>query len=86
LWAHFLPYWFFVPFLRENGLNIPLFFGQMFATPTAAFFSADVLLASLALWVFIYFETRQRQIKYWWLAILANLTVGVSLTLPLFCC
>lgn len=79
-----VPYWFFVPFLQENGLNIALFARQMFATPIAAFFSADVLLASLALWVFIYFETRKRQIKYWRLSILASLTVGISLALPLF--
>lgn len=79
-----LPYWFFLPFLSQNGLNLPLFAQQMFATPTAAFFSADVLLSSLALWVFIYFETRKRCIKFWWLSILANLVVGVSLALPLF--
>lgn len=79
-----LPYTFFAPFLAQNGLNLPLFARQMFATPVAAFFSADVLVSSLALWAWIYFETRQRPIKFWWLAILANLTVGVSLALPLF--
>jgi hypothetical protein len=79
-----LPYWFFLPFLLEHGLNIPLLVAQIFATPTAAFFSTDVLLSSLALWAFIYFETRKRPIKYWWLSVLANLVVGVSLALPLF--
>jgi hypothetical protein len=79
-----LPYAFFVRFLAQNGLNIPLFAREMFATPMAAFFSADVLVSSLALWAFIYFETRKRAVKFWWLAILANLTVGVSLALPLF--
>jgi len=38
----------------------------------------------LALWVFIYFEIRKRTIRYWWLAIVANLGVGLSLGLPLF--
>ena len=79
-----LPYWLFMPFLQQHGLNIPLFAQQMFATPTAAFFTADVLISSLALWAFIYVETRKRSIKFWWLSILANLTVGVSLALPLF--
>jgi hypothetical protein len=79
-----IPYAFFVPFLAENGLNLGLFAQEMFATQVASFFSADVLLSSLALWVFIYFEVRQRPIKNWWLAIVGNLVVGVSLALPLF--
>ncbi len=79
-----LPYWLFLPLLAKNGLDLPLFAQQMFATPIAAFFSADVLLSSLALWTFIYFEIRKRAIKYWWLSILANLVMGVSLALPLF--
>lgn len=79
-----LPYALFLPFLRDHGLDLALFAQQMFATPVAAFFSVDVLLASIALWVFIYFETRKRAIKYWWLSIIANLLVGVSLALPLF--
>ena len=78
------PYAFFVPFLAENGLNLALFAQEMFATQVASFFSADVLVASLALWAFIFFELRQRPIKNWWLAIIGNLVVGVSLALPLF--
>ena len=79
-----IPYAFFMPFLLENGLDVSLFFQQMFETRIAAFFSADVLVSSLVLWVFIYHETQKRKIAAWWLAILANLTVGVSLALPLF--
>ncbi len=79
-----LPYAFFAPFLAENGLDLPLFARQMFATPVSAFFSADVLISSVALWAWVYFETRKHAIRYWWLAIIANLTVGVSLALPLF--
>jgi len=79
-----IPYAFFVPFLLENGLDIPLFAQQMFETRIAAFFSADVLVSSVVLWVFMVYEIRQRKIGKWWLAIIANLTVGVSLALPLF--
>jgi hypothetical protein len=32
----------------------------------------------------MYYETRRRPVKLWWLGILANLAVGVSLGLPLF--
>ena len=79
-----IPYAFFVPFLAENGLDLSLFTQEMFVTRVASFFSADVLVASLALWAFIFFELRKRPIKTWWLAIIGNLLVGVSLALPLF--
>ena len=79
-----IPYTFFVPFAVENGLDLPLFVREMFATQVASFLSADLLISSLALWTFIYFEIRSRPIRYWWLAILANLAVWVSLALPLF--
>ena len=79
-----IPYAFFVPFLAENGLNLGLFAQEMFATQIASFFSADVLVSSLALWAFIYFELYKRSIRNWWLAIVGNLVVGVSLALPLF--
>ncbi|MCA1746279.1 MAG: DUF2834 domain-containing protein [Bacteroidales bacterium] len=79
-----IPMAVFVPFALENGLDMGLFAREMFATQVASFLSADLMLSSLALWAFIYFEVRKRPIKYWWLAILANLAVGLSLALPLF--
>jgi hypothetical protein len=79
-----LPYYFFVPFVLSNGLNIPVFINQLFQNQISAFFGADVVVSSLVLWAFIYYETRKLPMKAWWLAILANLTVGVSLALPLF--
>ncbi len=79
-----LPYGFFVPFVLSNGLNIPLFIRQLFANPISAFFGADVVVSSLVLWIFIYHETRRHRIRLWWLCLVANLAVGVSLALPLF--
>lgn len=78
------PYYFFVKFVLSNGLNFPLFINQLFVNQISAFFGADVIVSSLVLWAFIYHETRQRRIPRWWLCIVANLTVGVSLGLPLF--
>lgn len=79
-----IPFAFLVPFLAENGLDLQMFVAEMFTTQVAAFFSADVLISSLALWAFIFFELRKRPILNWWLAIIGNLVVGVSLALPLF--
>jgi hypothetical protein len=79
-----LPYYFFISFVVANGLNIPLFLSQLFANPISAFFGMDVVISSLVLWALIYQETRQRRLPLWWLCIVANLAVGVSLGLPLF--
>ena len=79
-----LPYSQLVPFLREHGLDLRLFFEQLFATPISAFFGWDVIVSSLVLWVFVAVEGRRAGIKHLWLPIVASLTVGVSLGLPLF--
>jgi 4-amino-4-deoxy-L-arabinose transferase-like glycosyltransferase len=79
-----IPMAVFVPFALENGLDMRLFAREMFGTQVASFLSADLMLSSLALWAFIFFEVRKRPIPYWWLAIVANLAVGLSLALPLF--
>jgi len=78
------PYYFFVPFVLEHGLNMSLFLRQLMATPVSAFFGADVVVSSIALWAFIAYERRKRPVRLWWLCIIANLAVGVSLALPLF--
>jgi len=77
-----LPLGFFVPFLREHGLNLRLMVTQLFANPTAAFFGMDVLVSSVVLWTLVLREGRG--LKYRWLPLVANLVVGVSLGLPLF--
>ena len=79
-----LPYWQFLPFLRDHGLDLPLFFRQLFATPVSGFFGVDVLVSSLVLWVFVAAEGRRAGVRAWWVPIAANLVVGVSLGLPLF--
>lgn len=79
-----VPYWQLLPFLRENGLNLPLMFAQLFATPVSAFFGADVVVSSLALWVFVAIDGRRGGVPHLWAPVIANLAVGVSLGLPLF--
>jgi hypothetical protein len=79
-----LPYYFILPFFQDNGLDLVLFVRQMFATSFARSFSMDLLVASLTLWTFIYFETHKRRIKFWWVSVIANFAVGLSLALPLF--
>lgn len=79
-----LPYSQFIPFLREHGLDASLIVQQLFANKVSAFFGLDVIVSSLALWVFVYSEGMRLRMRHLWLYIAANLLVGVSLGLPLF--
>jgi hypothetical protein len=79
-----LPYWYFVPFLREHGLDVPLIVQQLFANQISAFFGLDVLVSSVVLWIFVRVEGRRTGMRHAWWALAGLLTVGVSLGLPLF--
>ena len=79
-----LPYWQFVPWLAANGLNMPLFFQQLFANRISAFFGMDVFVSAVALLVFVRSERARLSGVERWLPLIAVLTVGVSLGLPLF--
>lgn len=79
-----LPYSQFIPFLLDQGLNIPLFVEQMFTNYISGFFSMDVIVSSLVLWAFVFTEGTRLKMKNLWIYIATNLFVGVSLGLPLF--
>jgi len=79
-----LPYSQLIPFLREHGLNLRLFFDQLFSNRIGGFFGWDVIVSSVVLWVFVFVEGRRAGVKHLWAPLAANLAVGVSLGLPLF--
>lgn len=79
-----LPYWQFIPWVAANGLNMALFFQQLFANRISAFFGMDVIVSAIALMVFVRSEDSRLSLRAKWLPLAAVLTVGVSLALPLF--
>jgi hypothetical protein len=79
-----LPLSQFIPFLIAHGLDIPLFFEQLFQNHVSGFFGMDVIVSSLVLWLFVFSEGRRRGMNNLWLYVVCNLAVGVSLALPLF--
>ena len=79
-----LPLSQFIPFLREHGVDLSLFFQQLFASPVSGFFGMDVIVSSLTLWVFVYSEGVRLKMQHLWIYVVCNLLVGVSLGLPLF--
>jgi Terpene cyclase DEP1 len=79
-----VPYWAFVPWVLQHGLNLPLFLHELFANRIGAFFGMDVLVSAVALLVFTRIESSRAGVRHRWLVLVAVLTVGVSLALPLF--
>jgi hypothetical protein len=79
-----LPYSQFLPFVLESGLDIQLFFEQLFANKISGFFGMDVIVSSITLWVFVFWEGTRLKMQNLWVYIASNLLVGVSLGLPLF--
>ena len=79
-----LPYSQLVPFIKEHGFDLRLFFEQLFANRIGGFFGWDVIVSSVVLWTLVITEGRRVGVKHLWAPIAANLAVGVSLGLPLF--
>ncbi|HUL15270.1 MAG TPA: DUF2834 domain-containing protein [Terriglobales bacterium] len=79
-----IPYWFALPFFLIHGPNFSLFFEEIFATRISSFFAADLIVSSVIFLVWSGRDAAERRISGWWLVLLANLVVGLSLALPLY--
>jgi len=79
-----IPYWFALPFFLIHGANFGLFFDEIFATRISSFFAADLIVASVIFLVWSLRDSRERGISGWWVVLLSNLVVGLSLALPLY--
>jgi hypothetical protein len=79
-----LPYWQFVPWVVGHGMNLSLFVRELFVNRVSAFFGMDALVSAVVLVVFMGVEGTRLNIRRRWLPVLAVLTVGVSLALPMF--
>jgi hypothetical protein len=79
-----IPYWFALPFFLIHGPNFRLFVEEIFATRISSFFAADLILSSVIFLGWSRREAREKKIDGWWLVLLSNLVVGLSLALPLY--
>ena len=79
-----LPYSQFMPWLLEHGLNLSLFFRELFANRISAFFALDVIVSAIVLIWFIQREGKRLRVRLLWLPTIGTLIVGVSFGLPLF--
>jgi len=79
-----LPYWQFVAWLAEHGLNGSLFLQQLFTNRISSFFALDVIISAVVLLYFVRNESSRLSIHNRWLPMLAVVLVGGSCGLPLF--
>lgn len=78
------PYFFVGRFMAATGGGLSEFLSAAVINDAATTATADVLVASLAFWVFLFVEARRWRVRYWGLFVVANLGVGLSFALPLF--
>lgn len=78
------PYYFFIQFLRDNGLDLGLLMDLLFTNTISAFFAVDFLISCVVFLVFMFNESRKYNIKEKWICLLSLFIVGLSLALPLF--
>jgi hypothetical protein len=79
-----LPYSQFGPWLLEHGLNVSMFFRELFANRISAFFAIDVIMSAILLISFIQSEGKRLSVRLLWLPTIGTLIVGVSFGFPLF--
>ena len=80
-----LPYSLFLPWLLEHGLDFQLFFSELFVNDVAGTGGLDIFAVTLAIVVFIVFESKKLGMKHMYVYILATL-VAVGFGLALFLC
>jgi hypothetical protein len=79
-----LPYYFFVSFLVEYGLNLGLLIDQLFANDISTFFAVDLIITAIVFLIFMVREAARYRMRNWWPYVVATLAVGPSFAFPLF--
>ena len=67
-----------------HGPNLGLLIEELFANNISSFFAADLIVASVIFLVWSFRDAREKKISGWWIILLSNLVVGLSLALPLY--
>ncbi|WP_057831346.1 DUF2834 domain-containing protein [Colwellia sp. TT2012] len=79
-----IPYIFYFQFIQVEGLNFSLFIMELFGSKAASGFTADVLLATVAFWFFIFQRSKNPTAPRPFLFFILSCTVGLSCALPAY--
>ncbi|WP_325895414.1 DUF2834 domain-containing protein [Grimontia sp. NTOU-MAR1] len=78
------PYAAFGVWLVENGLNVSLLLADAMANPISMMAWLDVIIAGVALIVFIVVDGKDNNVRLRGWAIAGTLTIGVAFGLPFY--
>ena len=79
-----LPFAVFAPYTQQHGLDLARIVDEALATEMSRFIAADLFIALLAFWLYVYRESRRHCYRWWWLFILATAGIGFSFAVPAF--
>ncbi|UCJ13974.1 MAG: DUF2834 domain-containing protein [Phormidium sp. PBR-2020] len=81
-----LPWWFLAQFLQQSGVNLEEFFRQALANPVAIALAIDLVISTLAVFIWVWVELPRLGLsrRWWALCVIATLSIGLSCGLPLF--
>lgn len=79
-----IPYSKFIAFIADHGLNLALFWKQLFINQISSFFALDLLISVVVFCIFLVKEGTRLQMKFLWIYIVLDLIIGLSFALPLF--
>jgi uncharacterized protein DUF2834 len=79
-----VPTYFFIQFLNENSLDPNAFGKAIFASNPAANFGSQVFISCLVFWVFIFSESKGKDLLRNILLMVLTFAVGLSSALPLY--
>ena len=77
-----VPVYFLASFVSDEGVDVRAFLDEMADNNVSMFAWADVVVSALAVIAFAVRE-RSKGLANWWAPVVATLTLGVSLGLPL---
>ncbi|CAA9228583.1 MAG: hypothetical protein AVDCRST_MAG42-996 [uncultured Chthoniobacterales bacterium] len=67
-----------------DGLNVPLFFRDLFANGIASAFAIDIIVSAVVVCAFVFFDGRRLRVRHLWAPIAGTIVIGVCFGLPLF--
>ncbi|MBT30667.1 MAG: hypothetical protein CMO01_13490 [Thalassobius sp.] len=74
----------FYQFLVTSGLDVQLFVEQLFVNYISTFFALDLIISSIAFILFVVVDSKKIQLPSFWIYILINLLMGLSVALPFY--
>jgi hypothetical protein len=84
IFGFIFPYSQLIAFIIDHGLDLQLFWSQLFINHISSDFALDLFVSSVAFWFFLFQEGAKLKMRFLWIYVVLNLAIGMSFALPLF--